>query len=125
VTDASPLLPARIQYSRTRGWRKPPRTVLVSRGTRWGNPFLVSADGTSNRKRAVDEFRDALTGGRLDITVDEVQRQLKGWNLGCWCPLDRPCHADVLLEVANGSGAATPLPATRQGRHRAGAPSPY
>jgi Domain of unknown function (DUF4326) len=125
VTDASALLPARIQYSRIRGWRKPLRTVLVSRGTRWGNPFLVSADGTANRERAVDEFRDALIGGRLDITVDEVQRQLKGWNLGCWCPLDRPCHADVLLELANGAVAATPLSLTRQGRLQEGAPSPY
>lgn len=22
-------------------------------------------------------------------------------NLACWCPLDQPCHADVLLEIAN------------------------
>lgn len=26
---------------------------------------------------------------------------LRGKNLACWCPLDEPCHADVLLEVAN------------------------
>ena len=24
---------------------------------------------------------------------------LKGKDLACWCPLDQPCHADVLLEV--------------------------
>jgi len=26
---------------------------------------------------------------------------LRGKNLACWCPLDHPCHADVLLELAN------------------------
>lgn len=27
--------------------------------------------------------------------------ELRGKNLACWCPLDQPCHADVLLELAN------------------------
>ena len=27
--------------------------------------------------------------------------ELKGKNLACWCPLDRPCHADILSEIAN------------------------
>jgi Domain of unknown function (DUF4326) len=128
VTDAALLRPSRIQYSRARGWREPFHTVLVSRGTRWGNPFLVSADGSANRERAVQAFREALVDGHLDITVEEVRRQLKGWNLGCWCPLDRPCHADVLLEVANrpeGRGRATPVLPARQGRPRKNAPSPY
>lgn len=26
---------------------------------------------------------------------------LRGKNLACWCPLDQPCHADVLLRLAN------------------------
>ncbi len=128
MTDTTVLLPSRVQFSRTRGWRKPHRTVLVARGTRWGNPFLLAADGTANRERAVQEFRDALFAGLLDITVDDVRRQLRGQNLGCWCPLDRPCHADVLLEVANShevAAGATPIPAVRQGRTRSDAPSPY
>ena len=25
---------------------------------------------------------------------------LRGKDLVCWCPLDQPCHADVLLELA-------------------------
>ena len=28
---------------------------------------------------------------------------LAGHDLACWCPLDGPCHADVLLELANGA----------------------
>lgn len=31
----------------------------------------------------------------------KIRRELAGKNLACWCPLDQPCHADVLLELAN------------------------
>ena len=27
--------------------------------------------------------------------------EFRGHDLACWCPLDEPCHADVLLEIAN------------------------
>ena len=101
MTDIAMPAPTRVLFSRTRGWRKPPGTVLVAGPTRWRNPFLVAADGTSNRERAVAEFRAALEEGRLDVSIEDVRHQLRGRNLGCWCPLDRPCHADVLLEVAN------------------------
>jgi hypothetical protein len=30
-----------------------------------------------------------------------VRAELGGLDLACWCPLDGPCHADVLLDVAN------------------------
>lgn len=63
----------------------------------------------------VETYRRALTGGLtpamrfaspsgrlLRVTVDDVRRELTGKNLACWCPPGSPCHADVLLEVANG-----------------------
>jgi hypothetical protein len=31
----------------------------------------------------------------------EDVKELQGKNLACFCPLDQPCHADVLLEIAN------------------------
>jgi hypothetical protein len=31
----------------------------------------------------------------------DVQHELRGRDLACWCPLDQPCHADVLLQIAN------------------------
>lgn len=34
-----------------------------------------------------------------------ARRVLAGHDLACWCPLDQPCHGDVLLEIAN---AGTP-----------------
>ena len=33
--------------------------------------------------------------------ANEIRAELAGKNLACWCRLDQPCHADVLLEVAN------------------------
>jgi len=87
--------PGRIQLRRTRGWRKPPRTVVVARPTRWGNPFPV-IDG--DRAGAVENYRAWLPTSGLDPT------ELRGLNLACWCPLDQPCHVDVLLERANPKG---------------------
>jgi len=34
--------------------------------------------------------------------IDDAKKELCGKNISCWCPLDQPCHADVLLELANG-----------------------
>lgn len=41
-------------------------------------------------------------GHYVDFTVDDVVEQLAGKDLACWCPLNQPCHADVLLAIANG-----------------------
>ena len=38
-------MPKRIQRKRTKGWRKPAGTVDVTRGTRWGNQYVVGKDG--------------------------------------------------------------------------------
>ena len=54
--------------------------------------------------RAVARFRE-LVGGDYDPTQypsrDEIRAELRGRDLACWCPLTGPCHADVLLEIAN------------------------
>ena len=39
--------------------------------------------------------------GDYEIERDDLEA-LRGHDLACWCPLDQPCHADVLLELANG-----------------------
>lgn len=41
------------------------------------------------------------SGHFMKVTVDDIVRELHGHDLACWCPLDEPCHADVLLELAN------------------------
>lgn len=97
--------PKRIQRKRTRGWRLPPHTKCVTRPTKWGNRFDWQQYG---RAVAVRDF-NAMVNGELPIaehlapypTKEEIVRELGGWNLACYCPLDQPCHADVLLEIAN------------------------
>jgi len=53
------------------------------------------------RDEAVRRYRDDLVAGRLRVSIDDVTRELRGRDLACYCPLDRPCHADVLLAIAN------------------------
>lgn len=55
-------------------------------------------------EHSVALFRD-LVAVRLRDRASEAHtwlRPLAGVDLACWCPLDQPCHADVLLELANG-----------------------
>lgn len=92
-------MPVRIQLRRTKGWRKPAGAVVVSRPSRWGNPHRVGFDG--DRLWCVDRFREDLWRGGLPFGVGDVRRLLAGRDLACWCRPEDPCHADVLLEVAN------------------------
>lgn len=96
----------------------PEGAVYVGRGSRWGNPFKVGTiffvePGNSNRGyRYINSNEDAaylyrywLKGRYKDHPelpqAPEGLDPLKGKDLACWCPLDHPCHADVLLELAN------------------------
>ncbi|MFF2631982.1 DUF4326 domain-containing protein [Microbacterium sp. NPDC058021] len=97
-------VPTRIQLSRKRGWRLPAGAISCARPHRYGNPFIIGTPengGNITREQSVSMFREALFDGRLQFTVAEVRRELRGRTLGCWCGLDEPCHCDVLLEVAN------------------------
>lgn len=88
--------PRRIQRKRTKGWKMPPNTVYVGRPTKWGNPFRM--DANTSRWKAVDEYRRTFAER---MSVDFIRRELRGKNLACFCHEDQPCHADVLLEIAN------------------------
>lgn len=135
--------PQRVQLHRTKGWRKPPNTVVVARPSRWGNWFVISSAGeqyaryrdalvdpdalivyavdkrgyrtgtrfavmggpVDARRLAVDLYRRSLEATFLEVdgplNRDHYLADLRGKNLACWCPPDQPCHADVLLELAN------------------------
>ena len=49
-------------------------------------------------------YRRDLIAGSLPFTTDDARRELKGKNLVCWCRPGAPCHAYVLLAVAEGDG---------------------
>ncbi|WP_228975000.1 DUF4326 domain-containing protein [Streptomyces sp. DH12] len=105
--------------------------VYVGRGSRWGNPaalgLWVSSGPTwrdgqrcttskfvATREEATMFFRLGMRHGGLVVEgtdgvrrpvalppAAEIRRELAGRDLLCWCPLDQPCHADVLLDLAN------------------------
>ena len=78
----------------------PPRAVYVGRPTKWGNPFRVGEPGEDglpmDRSEAVARYTRYLRS-RPDLDP----RELRGKDLVCWCALEEPCHADVLLQLAN------------------------
>jgi len=70
----------------------PPNTVYVGRPTKWGNPFETVAD-----------YRDMIEWWINFDVYNKVTiiNELRGKNLACWCSLKYPCHADLLLNIAN------------------------
>ncbi len=94
-------MPVRIQRKRSRGWRMPPNTIYVGRPGKWGNPFDWSTHGKAN---AAQLFREHIGQPNSTLAFKPADiESLRGKNLSCWCALDEPCHADVLLEIANAS----------------------
>lgn len=97
----------------------PADAVRVDRTTRWGNPFVVGRDGTAaecveafgflagekaslavlHSVQVPEEGLDATTLALNALRTDPTP--LRGKHLACWCPLDDPCHADVLLRLVN------------------------
>ncbi|MFI1166515.1 DUF4326 domain-containing protein [Streptomyces sp. NPDC020801] len=117
--------PRRIQRRRVFGWRAPEGAVYVGRPTLYGNPFQIArvgkvwcvfvdaAPGVTGRtvatvfserearQTAVDEFRAMLRTPGGSEQAEFFAHRLHGRDLMCWCPEAMPCHADVLLELAN------------------------
>ncbi|WP_026986535.1 DUF4326 domain-containing protein [Fodinicurvata fenggangensis] len=47
---------------------------------------------------------EAAAGYPTRTAILERLPELRGRDLACWCSLDKPCHADVLLDLANREG---------------------
>lgn len=101
--------------------------VNVARPSKWGSPFKPGEEYLVTRYTEADvatcwekvirvtapnaEAVKQLYGLALMShemreryrlpSPEEIVCHLRGKNLACWCPLDQPCHADVLLEMAN------------------------
>ena len=102
----------RIQRKRTPGFKLPKNTICVNRGTKFGNPFLVSYLGVDE---AIRRFTECLINPAIVYTYfDEIEAsiqydrfkwmnenipKLSGYDyLACFCEEDKPCHGDVLIE---------------------------
>lgn len=122
--------PQRIQRRRSKGWKMPPGAISCTRPGPWGNPFTpnnigvmlhaisMGLDGEDEhdlKVAAVDVYRLWVTGDKVSEIAfaflptpkirrpkpKEIQRELRGRDLACWCAIGQPCHATVLLEIAN------------------------
>ncbi|WP_442892532.1 DUF4326 domain-containing protein [Ensifer sp. CCNWLY38] len=140
VTVETGAEPVRLQLSRSKGFNLQCHSVEanglsavnVARPFRYGNPVtqqdfleLQAIWKEMGRKpiegpwqqHAVRCF-DAWLGGEFaelgkPPTAAEIRRDLKGKNLACWCKPGAPCHADVLLEIANGPDTANDIAGRR------------
>lgn len=114
--------PVRIQRSRQHKNISPNGLpiVYVGRPTIWGNPFQVNCNSTPEfRNKQLEKYRNLVIG---IVTPDmnnratdwlkrfrkktnqhpfEALSTLKSKNLSCFCKIGDPCHADILLELAN------------------------
>lgn len=116
-------MPKRIQRRRTKGWRMPENCIYVGRPSKWGNPFVVGGwykiGGNSGFLNAqwlwcrgpgftqgftlMETPEQCVIWFRRMLLLRGITKleDIRGKDLACWCSLDQPCHADVLLELAN------------------------
>ena len=130
---SAPAKPIRLQLSRAKGFRLQDASIAanglpaanVARPSRFGNPFIVKecreagfvGDDAAIAARCVEAFRAWLDTpywrGNWDGVESEHKREgmraglagLRGKNLACWCAPAAPCHADILLKLANPDGS--------------------
>jgi hypothetical protein len=120
------MIPARLALSRRKGFNLQAASlalnglecVNVTRGGAdkglFGNPFVVGVDGTREHCVYLYEclFIVGPALGKSPSVADQVRARdhverrlhvLRGKNLACACKPDgKPCHADLLLKLANG-----------------------
>ena len=114
--------PVRLRLRRERGFDLQAHSratnglpaVNVARPSKWGNPFTIGDCGSA--EEAVARFGRAVLGAwsngdflppfahpesTIGRIIADAPRELRGHNLACWCEAGEPCHADVLLSLAN------------------------
>ena len=113
-------VPVRIQRSRQHKQVSPNGLpiVYVGRPGKWGNPFKVVGEVGHWFVLDIDDFpvvtfyeKENAIDCAIEYFKDYIERkihfktlnikELKSKNLSCWCKIGEPCHADVLLELAN------------------------
>lgn len=84
----------------------PPDAVYVGRPTKWGNPFshqngTLAKFKVKTREEAVAAYIDYINETEEGWAIaDAARSELRDKDLVCWCA-PKPCHADILLEIAN------------------------
>lgn len=99
------MKPKRIQRCRIKNWQMPSNTVYVGRPSKWGNPYKIGDMGFGKLPR-IKTIKGTIRSYAAELRVrlffrPDLLVELKGKNLACWCPLNQPCHADILLKETN------------------------
>jgi Domain of unknown function (DUF4326) len=81
------------------------------RASRYANPYRVAEHGLGE---ALALYR-AWLASRPDLLA-AARAELAGRDLACWCPLDRPCHADILIDFITGARHEQSRPGRPSGR---------
>ena len=84
-------MPRRISFSRKKGFRLPAGAIVVSRPTKWGNPYKP---GKLTRAQAVASYRRDLMAGKLRVGAADARAELRG---------------TILPAGARWAGPATPI----------------
>ncbi len=117
------MTPQRVQITRSKPWRADnPDAVIVDRRTVWGNPYHAGRCYDPRLWAVGSDLLGDAVGPRFhseaDAIVEAVKRfrgyarrrlarepawldGIRGHDLACWCKPGAPCHADILLELAN------------------------
>lgn len=85
-------MPKRIHFNRFEG-KLPENTKLITRRSRYGNPFPVAEYG---RRKALELFTDYLDEKIINGLID--LKPLKGFDLACNCKPHESCHGDIILD---------------------------
>ena len=88
-------------YSKRSGHTYPVSAVLVDRTTPFGNPFHLHHE--QDRDIVIANYRSWLMEPEQADLRAKMREELRGKDLLCWCA-PKPCHADVIMEVANADG---------------------
>lgn len=83
---------------------KPEGAVYVGRPSVYGNLYTLKNGSLDERRRIVELYRQHLHSKWGRRVLELAKTELKGKDLVCWCRPGQPCHAEVLLEVANDEG---------------------
>lgn len=111
----------RVQRKRTKGFRLPPNTKCINRGTDWGNPYRVKQSKAKSKWYVVNPFNVVLIiRDTKEEALEEclymyrayVHRRINNGtlqlsdfdgyeNIACFCPTDQPCHGDEIIKLLN------------------------
>lgn len=95
-------MPERIRFIRFEGKPLAAGAKVITRPSRWGNPFRVKIkDDPAAHAEAVACYREWIMAPAQAQLRRNAKRELAGKDLACSCKLGLPCHGDVLLEIAN------------------------